>query len=110
MARLKPSHGGSVVPLEVGAMFAVVVRESGDARQIDESADLVQASVVPRVREAPGFVSAVFTSDGAGRTLNIITFASEAAAQAALGAARATPRPPFLGLVSAEVVRVLATG
>jgi hypothetical protein len=91
-------------------MFAVVVRESGDARQIDESGDLVQTSVVPRVREAPGFVSAVFTSDGAGSTLNVFTFASEAEARAALDAARSARRPPFLGLVSAEVVRVLATG
>ena len=52
-------------------MFAVVVREAGDAAQINESASLVGANVAPRVREAPGFVSAVWMTDGAGRTLNV---------------------------------------
>jgi hypothetical protein len=90
-------------------MFAVVVRESGDAERIDASGDLVKAAVVPRLREAPGFVSAVWTSDGAGGTLNVLTFESEATARAALEAARSAPRPPFMALDSVELVRVLAT-
>ncbi len=52
-------------------MFAVVVREAGDAAQIDGRASLVSESVAPRVRQAPGFVSALWMSDGAGRTLNV---------------------------------------
>ena len=91
-------------------MFAVVVRESGDAEQIDQAGDLVRENVVPRLREAPGFVSAVFTSDGSGRTLNVFAFESETTARAALEAARRAPRPPFIALDSAELVRVLATG
>ncbi len=63
-------------------MFAVVVREAGDAAQIDGSGDMVSANVAPRVREAPGFVSALWMSDGAGRTLNVLVFASEEAARA----------------------------
>ena len=90
-------------------MFAVVVRESGDATQIDQGGDLVSANVVPRVREAPGFVSAIWTSDGRGGTLNVLAFESEETARAALDAARMAPRPPFMKFESAEVFRVLAT-
>ena len=35
-------------------MFAVVVREAGDAAQIDGSGSMVRANVAPRVREALG--------------------------------------------------------
>lgn len=90
-------------------MYAVVVRESGDSEQIDGSAAMVGATVAPRVREAPGFVSALWMSDGAGRTLNVIAFESEAAARAALDAARTSPRPPFMRVETVELFRVLAT-
>jgi hypothetical protein len=90
-------------------MFAVVVRESGDAARIEASADLVSTNVVPRVRLAPGFVSAVWLSNGSGETLNVLAFESEEAARAALGAARTSPRPPFMKVESVELLRVLAT-
>ncbi len=91
-------------------MFAVVVRESGDADLIEQGGDLVSATVAPRVRQAPGFVSAMWMSDGSGGTLNVIAFASEAEARAALEAARMSPRPPFMKLEKVELFRVLATG
>ncbi len=90
-------------------MYAVVVRESGDSEQIDRSAAMVRAAVAPRVREAPGFVSAIWMSDGAGRTLNVLAFESEAAARAALEAARTAPRPPFMRVEDVELFQVLAT-
>lgn len=90
-------------------MYAVVVRESGDPALIDQSGEMVAANVAPRVREAPGFVSAMWMSDGSGGTLNVLTFESEAAATSALEAARSAPRPPFLRLDTAEVLRVLAS-
>jgi hypothetical protein len=89
-------------------MHAVVVRESGDAAQIEASASLVQTKVAPQVAGAPGFVSALWMSDGAGGTLNVITFESEAAARAALDAARDAPRPPFMKLERVDLLRVLA--
>ena len=91
-------------------MFAVVVRESGDAEQIEQSGDLVSAKVAPRVRQAPGFVSAMWMSDGSGGTLNVIAFSSEAEARAALEAAKTSPRPPFMKVEQVELFRVLATG
>jgi hypothetical protein len=90
-------------------MFAVVVREAGDASQIDASGGMVSANVAPRVREAPGFVSALWMSDGAGRTLNVLVFESEEAARAALEAARTAPRPPFMRVESVDVFSVLAS-
>jgi len=90
-------------------MYAVVVREAGDAAQIDGSRGMVSANVAPRVREAPGFVSALWMSDGAGRTLNVLVFESEEAAHAALEAARAAPRPPFMHVESVDVFSVLAS-
>lgn len=89
-------------------MYAVVVRESGDAARIEASADLVQRNVAPSVRQAPGFVSALWMTDGAGGTLNVLTFDSEASARAALEPARNAPRPPFMKVESVELVRVLA--
>ena len=89
-------------------MFAVVVRESGDKELIDGSAEMVRENVAPTVRQAPGFVSAMWLSDGAGRTLNVLTFESEAAARAALEHARNAPRPPFMKLETVDLLRVLA--
>ena len=90
-------------------MHAIVVREFGDAAQIDGSADLVRDRVVPQVRSAPGFVSAVWLSDGSGRTLNVLVFESERAASAALEQARSAPRPPFMQVESVDLFGVLAT-
>ena len=90
-------------------MFAVVVREAGDAAQIDGSGGMVSANVAPRVREAPGFVSALWMSDGAGRTLNVLVFESEEAARGVVEAARTSPRPPFMRVESVDVFSVLAS-
>ena len=90
-------------------MFAVVVRESGDPERIEASAGMVQSQVAPQVRQAPGFVSALWMSDGKGGTLNVITFESEAFASAALEAARSAPRPPFMRVEGVDVFRVLGS-
>ena len=61
------------------------------------------------VRQAAGFVSGVWLSDGSGGTLNVLTFESEHTARAALEAARTAPRPPFMKVGSVELLRVLAS-
>jgi hypothetical protein len=90
-------------------VFAVVVREAGDAVQIDASGSIVRDRVAPQVREAPGFVSAMWMSDRAGRTLNVLVFESEATARAALDAARGAPRPPFMHVEAVDLFSVLAS-
>ena len=89
-------------------MYAVVVRESGQAEAIESSGGLLSANLLPRVRQAPGIVSASFMSDGEGATLNVLVFESEEAARAALELTRNAPRPGFLELESADLYRVLA--
>jgi hypothetical protein len=90
------------------AMYAVVVRETGQREAIEGSGELLTANLLPRVREAPGIISATFMSDGEGATLNVLVFESEEAAQAALQLTRTAPRPGFLELASAELYLVLA--
>ena len=89
-------------------MFAVVVRESGDSKMINGSGEHVETNVVPRTRQAPGFVSAVWMTDSVGGTLNVLVFESEEAASAALARVRDAPRPAFMRLESADVYEVLA--
>ncbi len=89
-------------------MFAVVVREAGDAGMIDGSAGMVAERVVPRVRQSRGFVSAVWMTDRSGHTLNVIVFDSEDAARDALDAARDAPRPPFMRVDAVDLFEVLA--
>jgi hypothetical protein len=90
-------------------MFAVVVREAGDAAKIDGSGAIVSERVAPQVRKAPGFVSALWMSDGDGRTLNVLVFESEEAARAGLDGARSAPRPLFMRVESVDLFRVLAS-
>jgi hypothetical protein len=90
-------------------MFAVVVRESGDKDLIEASGEHVSANVAPRVKEQPGFVSALWMSDGAGGTLNVLVFDTEEAARRALEGARNAPRPGYLKLESATVYGVRAS-
>jgi hypothetical protein len=89
-------------------MFAVVVRERGQAEQIDSSGQHIEANVVPRVRQAPGIVSGLWMTDKAGATLNVMVFETEDAARSALEPTRNAPRPPFMGLESADLYEVLA--
>jgi len=89
-------------------MYAVVIRETGPREAIEGGAELLNASLLPRVRAAPGIISASFMSDGHGATLNVLVFDTEEAARAALELTRSAPRPGFLQLESADLNLVLA--
>ena len=89
-------------------MVAVVVRESGEAERIQGSGDHLEANVLPPVKQVPGIVSGLFMSDEEGRTLNVLVFDSEEAAQAALAPIRNAPRPGFLRFEGATLHKVLA--
>jgi hypothetical protein len=89
-------------------MFAVIVQETGDAQLVRGSGDHVAANVMPQARRAPGIVSATWTANEAGRTLNVLVFEDEEAARAAADRIRGAPRPPFIRLDSIELREVLA--
>ena len=89
-------------------MYAVVVRETGQREAIEGSGELLATELLPRVRQAPGVVSASFLSDGHGGTLNVLVFETEEAARAALELTRNASRPGFLRLESADLYLVLA--
>jgi hypothetical protein len=76
---------------------------------IEGSGELLEANLLPHVREAPGVASASFMSDGEGTTLKVPVFESWESARAALDLTRKAPRPGFLELESADLYRVLAT-
>ena len=89
-------------------MYAGVVRERGQADQINTSGQHVQANVLPRARQAPGIVSGFWMTDMAGATLNVMVFESEDAARSALEPVRTAPRPPSMQVEGADVYEVLA--
>jgi hypothetical protein len=89
-------------------MFAVIVQESGDAQLMRGSGDHVATNVMPQAKHAPGIVSATWTADEAGKTLNVLVFEDELAARTASDRIRSAPRPPFMRLDSIELREVLA--
>jgi hypothetical protein len=89
-------------------MYAVIVQESGEAQLVRGSGDHVAANVMPQVRHAPGIVSATWTADEGGRTLNVLVFEDEQAARGAADRIRTAPRPPFMRVDSVELREVLA--
>jgi hypothetical protein len=89
-------------------MFAVIVEESGDAKGVWSSVEHLTANVVPQARRAPGIVSATWTADEGGRTVNMLLFEDEQSARAALERIRSAPRPPFMRVDSVELKEVLA--
>jgi hypothetical protein len=99
---------GSITEWGGSRMFAVVVRESGEPEMIDGSREHLETNVLPRTRQAPGLVSALWMTDKAGGTLNVFVFESEDAARAALEPVRNAPRPGFMRLESTELYEVLA--
>ena len=89
-------------------MYAVVVREAGDAEAITSSAEHLEANVIPAVRRAPGIVSAVYMTDGSGNALSVFVFETEEAARSAMDRMRTAPRPGFIHVESVEPWAVLA--
>ena len=89
-------------------MFAVVVVESAESDMINQSKQHLETNVLPRSRQAPGFVTGLWMTDGAGATLNVLVFDSEDTARAALEPVRKAPRPEPMRIESADVYEVLA--
>ena len=88
-------------------MHAVLVRVTvGD---FDKARQALNAEVVPRVSQLPGFVAGYWTrpTDG-NQGLSLAVFESEEAARTAADRIRSAPMPESVTLESAEVREVVA--
>lgn len=89
-------------------MYAIVVREAGEAAAMSGSGGHLESNVVPAVRRAPGIVSAVYMTDGTGKALSVFVFETEEAARGAMERMRTAPRPDFMHVEAVEPWQVLA--
>lgn len=92
-------------------MYAVVVNVSIAAGQLAVARKAVNEQVIPRVKQAPGFVKGYWTvreDSSAGTSMTI--FKTKQDADNAVTMVRNTPPPPGVTLNSAEVREVIAEG
>jgi hypothetical protein len=93
-------------------MHGLLVEVNIEAGREAESIEFLKANVVPRVREAPGFVSAYWWTSGPGTDgWGLTIFETEDAAKAAaeMAGSGQMPMPDYVSMGNAEVVRINAT-
>jgi hypothetical protein len=90
------------------SMHAVFVNVTIDPETSDESVAQLRSNVVPRMKQAPGFVAGYWTgSVGQGRAC--LVFESEGAAQQAVEMIKSEPPPKGVTVDSAEVKEVIVS-
>jgi hypothetical protein len=88
-------------------MHAVVVTVTLQPGREQESADHLNANVIPRVKEAPGLVAGYWAHLSGARGSSMVIHETEEAARAAAEMVPAMV-PDFVTLVSVEVGEVIA--
>ncbi len=91
------------------AMHAVFVNVTIDSESADESAAQLRSEVVPRVKQAPGFVAGYWAGGKEGSGRSCVIFDSEDAAQKAVEMIKSEPRPAGVTLDSVEAREVIAS-
>jgi hypothetical protein len=92
-------------------MYAVVVNVSIASGQFAAARKALNEQVVPRVKQAPGFVKGYWTvRDDSGQGTSMAVFRTKHDADNAVTMVRNTPPPPGVTLNSAEVREVIAEG
>ena len=91
-------------------MHAIVVTVEIDATRGDEATAMLNSTVVPDVKQMPGFVSGTWARSADGtKGHSFVIFENEDAAKAAVGQARQGPPPEApVKVLYAEVYEVLA--
>jgi hypothetical protein len=88
-------------------MHAVVVQVT--IHDFDRGREMLENEIVPRVKQAPGFVTGYWTRSEDNRGLSVMVFESEEAAQTVKGMVEANaPDDDAVTLESAEVREVVA--
>jgi hypothetical protein len=89
-------------------MYAVVTNVSIAPGQFDGARKALNEQVVPRVKQAQGFVKGFWTvRDDSAQGTSIIVFKTKQDAEAAMGMVRNTPTPPGVTVNSVEVREVI---
>jgi hypothetical protein len=92
-------------------MYAVVVNVSIAPGQFSAARKALNEQVVPRVKQAPGFVRGYWTiRDDSSQGTSMTVFQTKQDADNAVTMVRNTPPPPGVSLNSAEVREVIAEG
>ena len=90
-------------------MYAIVTNVSIAPGQVEGSRKALNEQVVPRVKQAPGFVRAYWTiREDSAQGTSMIVFKTKQDADAALAMVRNSPPPPGVTISSAEVREVVA--
>ena len=90
-------------------MYAVTSTVKIAQGQFDNARNSLHKDVVPRVKQAPGFVKGYWTIDGEQtRGHSMVVFDSKAHAEAAAQMARSGPMPAGVTMGSVDVREVVA--
>ena len=90
-------------------MYAVVVNVSIAPGQFEASQKVLREQVVPRVKQAPGFVKGYWTvRDDSAQGTSMSIFRTQRDAENAMTMVRSSPPPPGVTLNSVEVREVVA--
>jgi hypothetical protein len=92
-------------------MHAAVGHVTINPTRMEDAERELNEMVVPAVRGAKGFVSGVWTHSDDGKGVGVVTFESEADAQAFVAQLQSMPRAPDSPVTvdSMEVYRIAAT-
>lgn len=88
-------------------MYAVAVSVSVDPGKQNEAQEALRSNIIPRIKEAPGLVSAYFMQPGGGYGYSLLIFDSEQNANSAKKMAEDAPRPEFVKLGTVQVMEVI---
>jgi hypothetical protein len=91
-------------------MHAVLINVTIDPESADEATAQLRSDVVPRVKQAPGFVAGYWAgspSEGSGRSF--LVFESEDAAQQAVEMIKSQPPPKGVTVDSVEAREIIAS-
>jgi hypothetical protein len=91
-------------------MYGLLVEVKIEAGRVAEAAEYLNAQVVPRVQQTPGFVSGIWWNAASGDGMGLVTFDSEEAAKQAaeMASTGQMPMPEYVSMDHAEIVQVSA--
>lgn len=88
-------------------MYALAVNVTIESGKEDEAQEALRSNIIPRVKQSPGLVAGYFMQPGGGYGYSLLIFDSEENANAAKQMSENAPRPDFVKLGTAQVMKVV---